>query len=226
MRRQIFVLLLIAVAIISGYGLLSNRLQSQDISFSGYLSGFIAQAITPPKDSLIRVNLYSGTITLFERGTLYKQAMISASGNPTDNTATPTGSFRILSKELRHISSLSGVTMPYSLRFFGGYYFHAIPSTPDGALITTRYSAGCIRLPDGLIQEVYNWARIGTRVEIYRARLARADNAPAVYLLTEDGHRQPIASERAFLSRGYKWSDVATIPSAELASMPIGGMIQ
>ncbi len=186
----------------------------------------MANAILPPDDSLIRVNLYSGTITLIEHGTLYKQAMISASGNPLTHTATPTGSFRILSKEPRHISSLSGVIMPLSLRFYQGYYFHSIPSYPNGGLITTRYSAGCIRLPKGLDREIYDWVHIGTRVELYRAQLARADDSPAVYLLTEDGHRQPITSERVFLARGYQWKDVAILPSAELASMPIGGSIQ
>ncbi len=216
----------VAIVSLSGYGVLSTHLRSQDTSFSGYLSGLMLNFYGGEQNQLIRVNLYNHSIALYENGNLYKFTRIAGTGNPNNSTATPIGKFRILSKERRHISGLSGAIMPFSMRFFGGYYFHDIPLYPSGEVITTRYSAGCIRLPTALAIEMFAWTNIGAYVEIYSARLARADDSPTVYLLTEDGYRQPISTERAFLSRGYQWKDVAVVPPAELASMPIGGMIQ
>lgn len=204
----------------------SAYLTSVDTAPGAFLTGTMAGMMGVFDDSLIRVNLHSGTITLFSNGAPFRQALISAAGNPYDWTATPTGNFSILSKERMHVSRLSGVLMPYSLRFHQGYYFHAIPLTPAGAIINTRYSHGCIRLPDGFIEEIFAWAKVGTRVEIYRAHLARADDAPTVYLLTNDGYRMPIATEEAFIAHGFRWEQVVPIPSAELGLMPMGDAIR
>ena len=195
-------------------------------SMSGYLSALMLNFWGGTQDQLIRVNLYNHSIALYEHGNLYKYARVAGTGNPNNSTATPTGRFRILSKDRWHISGLSGVIMPLSMRFYEGYYFHDIPLTPAGKIIDTKYSHGCIRLPTELAKEMFDWTNVGAYVEIYSSRLARADDADTVYLLTEDGYRQPIASERAFVSHGYRWQDVVVVPPAELASMPIGGIVQ
>lgn len=218
--------LLVAVVAISGYGLLSAYLRSQDISFSGYMSGLMLNFWGGEKNQLIRVNLYNHSIALYERGVLYKSSHITATGNPYDSTATPTGKFRILSKDKWHISRPSGVIMPWSLRFHGGYYFHDIPLTPKGQIINTLYSHGCIRLPTELAKELFAWARVGAYVEIYDSKLVRAEDAPTVYFLTADGYRQPIATEQAFMASGYRWQDVVVVPPEELASIPAGEIIQ
>ena len=226
MRKGLILPVFVAIVSLSGYGLFSVHLRSQDTSFSGYLSGLMLNFYGGEQKQLIRVNLYNHSLALYENGTLYKFTRVAGTGNPNNKTATPTGKFRILSKERRHISGLSGAIMPLSMRFHQGYYFHDIPLYPSGKVITTRYSAGCIRLPTELATEMFAWTNIGAYVEIYSARLARADDSPIVYFLTEDGYRQPIATERAFLSRGYQWKDVAVVPPAELAAMPINRIIQ
>ncbi len=172
------------------------------------------------RNQLIRVNLYNYSIALYEKGMLYKMARIAAPGNPDNSTRTPTGKFRILSKDKWHHST-SGVIMPWSLRFNGPYYFHDIPLTKKGEIIRTRYSHGCIRLPTGFAEEMFTWARIGAYVEIYNASLARADDGIMVYQLTVDGYRKPILTEQEFLARGYRWQDVAVIPAVELAALPV-----
>ncbi len=227
MRKRLIPALLVAVLMLSGYGMFSAYLRSQDTSFSGYLSGLMLNFWGGTSDQLIRVNLYNHSIALYEHGQLYKFARIAATGNPDNSTATPTGKFRILSKDRRHVSGLSGVIMPLSMRFYEGYYFHDIPLTPQGAVIDTKYSHGCIRLPTALAQEMFAWTKVGAYVEIYDTSLVRADdNTPTVYLLTADGYKHPFASAQAFLSRGYQWPRVAVIPAVEIASMPLGGTLQ
>ncbi len=212
----------IGVIALSGYGLLSYHLASQDTSFSGYLSGLMLNFWGGEQNQLIRVNLYNHSIALYENGTLYKLARVAGTGNPYNYTATPTGTFRILSKDRWHISSLSGVIMPLSMRFFGGYYFHDIPLTPAGAIINTKYSHGCIRLPTVLANEMFAWTNVGAYVEIYSSALARADGTQTVYSLSEDGTRRPVASERAFISHGFRWQDVAVVPPEELDGLVLG----
>jgi hypothetical protein len=226
MRKAFVVPLLLAVVMAGGYGFISIQLRAQDTNLSGYLSGLMLQFWGGEQNQLIRVNLHNYSIALYERGTLYKIARIAAPGNPDDGTRTPTGKFRVLSKDAWHISG--SLVMPWAVRFNGPYYFHAIPVTKKtNEIVHTAYSHGCIRLPDPLAEQVFNWANIGAYVEVYDASLARADDgAPTVYLLTFDGHREPIASADVFAARGYHWNDVAVIPAVELAAMPVGATIE
>lgn len=224
MRIRGILLLVLIVASALGLSLVLSYPRGQDVTFYSYLSGVIAPLISSNK--LIRVNLYNHDITLYEGTTIVKQAKIAATGNPRNSTATPTGNFRILSKEKRHISSLSGVIMPLSLRFNGPYYFHDIPLHKDGTVINTQYSNGCIRLPGDLAQELFQWADIGTRVQIFNVEFAKTADAPMVYLLTPNGYRRPIATLAAFESRGYQWKDVFILPAQELAVLPLGAIIQ
>jgi hypothetical protein len=205
------------------FSLFSTHLASQDTSLRGYLSGMMLGFTASPGDNqLIRVNLHNKSIALYENGQLYQLAKVAGAGNPNDATATPIGEFRILSKEKMHKSRLSGVLMPLAMRFHEGYYFHDIPLTPGGAKITTRYSHGCIRLPSDLVQGIYDWTKVGAYVQVYRAYLVKDDTGPMVYKLTEDGYRQPIATESAFISRGFRWEDIAVVPAPEIAGLPLG----
>lgn len=222
MRKELILPLAIVVVTVGSYGFFDAHLKSQDTTFSGYLSGLMLNFWGGEQEQLIRVNLRNYSVALYQNGAVHKVAKAAGAGNPYDQTATPTGKFRILSKEQRHISRLSGVIMPLSMRFYEGYYFHDIPLTPSGYLIQTRYSHGCIRLPHEFAQEVFNWTRVGAYVEIYDATLVRAENDPRVYWLSEDGQRRPIESERAFLAHGFRWEQVAVVPPAEVYGLPLG----
>jgi hypothetical protein len=77
---------------------------------------------------------------------------------------TPTGHFRVLEKELRHVSSRypepnGGARMDYMLRLTNyGVAMHLgyVPNYPA--------SHGCIRMENGFAQRMYNWADVGTPV--------------------------------------------------------------
>ena len=228
MAKGLVLSLLIGVVALSGSLLLTHYLDSQDTSLNGFLSGLMLDVFGGETQQLIRVNLYNHSIALYEGGKLYKMARVAGTGNPYNSTATPTGEFRILSKETQHISRASGVglIMPLSMRFFGGYYFHDIPLTRNGVKIDTKYSHGCIRLPSDLAAEMFQWTHVGAYVQIYNSQLVRSETAPMVYLLTEDGFRQPIATAEAFIAHGYHWEDVVTIPDVEVAGLPLGPTIQ
>jgi len=79
---------------------------------------------------------------------------------------TPTGHFRVLEKELRHVSSKypepnGGARMDYMLRLTDyGVAMHLgyVPNYPA--------SHGCIRMENGFAQKMFNWASVGTPVII------------------------------------------------------------
>ncbi|WP_456431211.1 L,D-transpeptidase [Nitratifractor sp.] len=79
---------------------------------------------------------------------------------------TPTGTFRVLEKALRHVSSKypppnGGARMDYMMRLTDyGVAMHLgyVPNYPA--------SHGCIRLENGFAQRLYAWTPVGTRVII------------------------------------------------------------
>lgn len=209
---------MISLAVVS---VLGGYLTSYDVSWKGYLSGLMVNVLGGDTSQLIRVNLHNHSIALYQSGKLYKLAKVAGTGNPNNSTATPTGNFKILSKDPWHISS-QHVIMPLSLRFSNkGYYLHDIPLTMTGKVINTFYSHGCIRLPTPLAQEVFNWTHVGASLEIYDASLARAEGTTQVYSLTVDGYRVPIPTESDFIAHGYRWEDVAVVPAEELDGLPL-----
>jgi lipoprotein-anchoring transpeptidase ErfK/SrfK len=102
---------------------------------------------------------------------------------------TPPGTYRVTQKDENHISSqygqivsrsgavlvrdadanttprpkgacFVGASMPYFLRFKGGYGMHAgfVPPYPA--------SHGCVRLPEAMAKHFFDAAEVGTRVEV------------------------------------------------------------
>lgn len=99
----------------------------------------------------------------YEDGKLLMKGWIS-SGKP--DFETPKGRYKVLAKEKFHISNEwpkpdGGAEMPFMLRLtWSGIAIHLgyVPNYPA--------SHGCVRAKDGLAQELYKWADIGTRVVI------------------------------------------------------------
>ncbi len=98
----------------------------------------------------------------------------TSTGLPGRDTAT--GHFRVLDKIPSAYSSVWRLTMPYWL---GIYYvgniengIHALPIRPDGTvmwggLLGQRASYGCIILSTQAARTIYNWAEVGTPVDIH-----------------------------------------------------------
>lgn len=216
-RFRNILLILLALFLVSQFYIYFN-IYPADSSPGGYvvklaqiLSTFLGQ--TPQK--VVRINLATHTLNTFANGRFVKRYEIAGMGHPRISP-TPQGSFSILQKREKIFSGLSRVWMPWSLRFHGAYYIHGIPYYPSGALIQTPYSLGCIRLPTNQAQEFFQWADLGTKVEIYNAHVAKSTDKPTVYQLFKDGSRKQIDSPQALFSLGYQWKDVAIISEEEL----------
>jgi len=219
MKKRILFLILGAAAFLGFFEFNLFYLLPQDISFGSYFSGIFYSLVGGQSSKTIRINLYNKSLTLIDNAALVKQDKIAGAGHPK-YSPTPTGNFKVLSKS-KKVISFTGLIMPLSLRFKGPYYMHGLPTYRDGRLFYSEYSMGCIRLGPGLDQEVYDWADMGTNVEIYNASLVRAEENPTVYYLTPDGSKEAISSPEEFIGRGFRWQDVAVIPLIELEALPL-----
>jgi len=220
MKRGIWFLIFAAAIFVGLFELYLFDFLPQETTLDSYLSSAYASLVGPQSNKTIRINLYNKSLTLIENGGLLKQAKIAAAGRP-GIAPTPVGSFKISLKDKRHISSISGLVMPLSLRFHGPYFLHGLPTTLSGRVIDTPYSNGCVRLPVGLDEEIFNWADIGAKVEIYNSALVKSDDALTVYYLTPEGAKEPISTPEEFIGRGFRWQDIETIPQIELDALPL-----
>ncbi|MCD6094774.1 L,D-transpeptidase [bacterium] len=122
------------------------------------------------KEKFIDIDLSEQRLRLYQKGRVTAEYLIS-SGKP--GMRTPTGRFQVLSKEKNHWSVQYGLYMPYSLRFYNGYYIHELPYWPGGYREGEEHlgipvSHGCVRVGMGAAQNVYNFADIGTPVIIHK----------------------------------------------------------
>jgi hypothetical protein len=125
----------------------------------------------PPKR--IEINISKQRMLVYEGDTVIHEWRIST-GLPGRDTAA--GHFKVLDKIPMAYSSIWRLKMPYWL---GIYYvgpiengIHALPIRPDGTvmwggLLGTKQSYGCIILDNKAAKTLYDWAEIGTRVDIH-----------------------------------------------------------
>lgn len=112
----------------------------------------------------IDVNLSTQTLTAYEGNTPVRSMLVST-GLP--NTPTPTGRFRIYVKYLSDTMSGPGYYLPgvpyvmYFHRSYGlhGTYWHSNFGRP--------MSRGCVNLPTSEAEWLFNWAPVGTLVNIH-----------------------------------------------------------
>lgn len=104
-----------------------------------------------------------------QTATAYENDVPVFSGRISTGTAkrpTPTGHFRVLEKDIDHVSSSwpkpnGGAKMHYMQRLTNyGIAMHLgfVPNYPA--------SHGCIRLENGFAQKMYSWGRVGMSVRI------------------------------------------------------------
>lgn len=125
----------------------------------------------PPKR--IEINISTQRFYAWQ-GDLLVYNFPTSTGLPGRDTAT--GHYRVLDKIPMAYSSIWRLQMPYWL---GIYYvaniengIHALPIRPDGSvmwggLLGQRASYGCVILSTEAARLIYNWADIGTPVDIH-----------------------------------------------------------
>lgn len=79
------------------------------------------------------------------------------------STPTPVGSFQIKDKQLmgKALPKYGGDKLPFAQRLRGHILIHSYKSVPDYPA-----SHGCIRMLKNDARRLYNWTRVGTRVEV------------------------------------------------------------
>jgi len=131
------------------------------------LSDFLLEYQTQEK--LIYINLSEQWFGAYEYGQLIFSGPICSGRRAQDSKGrskfpTPTGIFKIESKELKHFSKKFEVWMPYAMFFYRGMAIHT------GVLPGRPASGGCVRLFSQDAEKLFNWAEIGTPVIITKTK--------------------------------------------------------
>lgn len=106
----------------------------------------------------IEIDLTSMQLILYQKGKVYKTFKVLTKGKEGGWWETPSGFYKILSKELNKFSSIGRVWMPYSMQFFGNFFIHGWPYYPNGQPVASTYSGGCIRLANNDAKEVFEFS--------------------------------------------------------------------
>jgi len=187
MNRQIILKLVLFFLIGAIFGILSHQW------ITPKLEGFFYSKITPRSFSsfsfekstktefrdcekagkagkAVEVDLSKQKLRMCEDGKIIEQFSISSGKK---ESPTPSGSFKVIYKSLMIYSKIAGCWLPFWVGFEGNYGFHEVPIC-DGEekrigqeQIGQPVSLGCIRLKVEEAERLYNWAEIGTGVEIY-----------------------------------------------------------
>ena len=118
----------------------------------------------------IDINLSEQVMRLIDNHNVIEEYTVSTG---KWSTPTPVGIRYIENKTERAWSNKYKLYMPYWNSLGGGYGIHELPEWPNGYKegenhLGTPVSHGCIRLGVGPAEDVYNWAPVGTPVNIHR----------------------------------------------------------
>jgi tetratricopeptide (TPR) repeat protein len=145
-------------------------LRPEDAEARSHLDN-VLYVLFPPKR--IEIDISKQQLVAWE-GDKIRYSFVASTGLPGRDTAT--GHYKVLDKIPMAYSSVWNLKMPYWL---GIYYvgniengIHALPIRPDGSvmwagLLGQRASYGCIILSNEAAQLLYNWAELGTAVDIH-----------------------------------------------------------
>jgi|SRR3989344_3002514 len=129
----------------------------------------VPQPILGKEGKVIEVSLADQRLRYYDDGFQIASLMVST-GKPS--TPTPIGEFKVENKYRRPYSRLAKLYMPYWMAFkIPSWGFHELPEWPNGAKegadhLGKRVSGGCVRLPVGAAEALWNWADVGTKVKI------------------------------------------------------------
>ena len=151
------------------------------------------ETLSQAHDRLIAADLEEMKLYLFEQGHATATIDILSKGRRGSRWETPTGLYKIETKEEDHFSTIGEVHMPKSMQFFGNFFIHGWPYYPDGEPVPEGYSGGCIRLSTEDAARVFEFAERGTPIFV-------SDGAgTATSTIVVDDKALPKVSAEAFL---------------------------
>ena len=139
-------------------------------------------------------DLRSMQLSLYENTVPVQTFPILSMGREGTFWQTPTGSYVVQTKEVKHFSSIGETWMPYSMQFYGNFFIHGWPTYVDGSDVPKGYSGGCIRLATTDAEKVYDFASIGTKVFVVGGVSQENVATTSRYYLRGNGDLPPISA--------------------------------
>ncbi len=115
----------------------------------------------------IEADLSEMKLRVYKKGVISFEVPIKTKGKEGSWWETPSGIYKIQSREENHFSSFGNVYQPYSLAFEGNFFIHGWPYHPDGTPVASSFSGGCIRLEDEYAKKVFENTRVGMPVLVF-----------------------------------------------------------
>lgn len=107
----------------------------------------------------VYINKSTQTLTAYEGDEVVLTSRVSTGKS---RSPTPNGTFQVGVKDRMHRSRLyNNAPMPYSVQFNNNYFIHGFSSVPNYPA-----SHGCVRMPIGDAQELFEWITPGTPVTV------------------------------------------------------------
>lgn len=131
------------------------------------------------RETFVLAKLTTSEMEVYENGVQVLSVPIQAKGREGSWWETPAGVYTIKIKSKDHFSSIGKVYMPWSMQFQGNFFIHGLPYYPDGSLVSTSYSGGCIRLNTEDSKKVYDLVKSGTKVIVYEDTKKTSDSNSA-----------------------------------------------
>lgn len=152
---------------------------------------------------LIAADLSDMKLYLYENGYAIATYVIQSKGKRGSRWETPTGLYKIETKEEDHFSTIGFVHMPKSMQFFGNFFIHGWPYYPDGTPVPEGYSGGCIRLSTEDAGKVFEFAERDTPIFVWEDA-----NASTTRFSINEKKLPPKVSARSFLIADIRTGDV------------------
>lgn len=169
------------------------------------------EALATSHQRFIGADLTNMKLYLYEGGYAIATFDILSKGKRGSRWETPTGLYRIETKETDHFSSIGEVHMPYSMQFFGNFFIHGWPYYPDGTPVDPGYSGGCIRLSTNDAEKVFEFAERNTPIFVWEDQESGARN------LTVGTVQPPKISAKSFLVADVRTGEVYAEKNADTA---------
>jgi len=150
-----------------------KKLQEYEAALSTRTIGTASiDTIAQAHERMIAADLSEMKLYLFENGHATATIDILSKGKRGSRWETPTGLYKIETKEEDHFSTIGEVHMPFSMQFFGNFFIHGWPQYPGGEPVPEGYSGGCIRLSTEDATKVFEFAKRGTPIFVSEGKMA------------------------------------------------------
>ena len=129
--------------------------------------GKVKDQFIEDKADFIEANLSTMKLVVYKKGVSEIEVPINSKGREGSWWETPSGLYKIGTKEKAHFSSMGHVWMPWSMSFQGNFFIHGRTYYPDNTPTSAEFTGGCIRLSTEDARKVYNAINIGTPMLVF-----------------------------------------------------------